>query len=65
MPCVGEHGAVTDLLRVEQIETKQVLFVEVNFKLERRSFSCHLIVLMSDAQIAMIERAIDAFIERF
>lgn len=62
---MGGHGAVSDLLRVEQIDTKQVLFVEVNFKLERRSFSCHLIVLMSDAQIAMIERAIDAFIERF
>ncbi|MDO9002979.1 MAG: chemotaxis protein CheC [Aquabacterium sp.] len=62
---MGGHGAVTDLLRVEQIETKQVLFVEVNFKLERHSFSCHLIILMSDTQIAMIERAIDAFIERF
>ncbi|MBC7699557.1 chemotaxis protein CheC [Aquabacterium sp.] len=62
---MGNHGAVTDLLRVGQIETKQVLFVEVNFKLERRSFSCHLIILMSDTQIAMVERAIDAFIERF
>lgn len=62
---MGEHGAVTTLLRADDIETEQALFVEVNFKLERHSFSCHLIILVSDAQIATMERAIDAFIERF
>lgn len=62
---MGEHGPASTLLQADQIETRYALFVEVNFTLERRSFHCHLIILMPDAQIALMERAVDAFIDRF
>lgn len=62
---MGTHGPSWSLLQAEQITTEYALFVEVNFTLERHSFHCHLIILMSDAQIALIERAVNAFIDRF
>lgn len=62
---MGDHGPVSSLLQAEQITTEYALFVEVNFTLERHSFHCNLIILMSDAQIALVERAINAFIDRF
>lgn len=62
---MGDHGPVSSLLQAEQITTEYALFVEVNFTLERHSFHCHLIILMSAAQIALVEQAINAFIDRF
>jgi len=62
---MGEHGPVSSLLQAEQIKTEYALCVEVNFRLERHSFCCHLIILMPDAQIVRVERAVNAFIDRF
>ena len=62
---IGEHAPASALLRDAQIDTQYALFVEVNFTLEKHRFHCHLIILMPDAQIAMMERAVNAFIERF
>ena len=62
---MGERGPVVALFKAERIVVDNALFVEVNFKLERHTFSCHLIILMPDVQINVMEHAIDAFIERF
>ncbi len=62
---LGEHSSVLSLLQQERVIVDQALFVEVNFKLEKRSFACHLVILMPDGEIASIARAVDVFLKSF
>lgn len=43
---------------------KRALLVEVNFRLETRSFSCHLIALLPDSESAALAAVVDNFLEK-
>lgn len=51
------------LLRVEDVSWRSALLVEVNFRLEQRSFACHLVILMAEAEIRIMAEALDHFLE--
>ncbi|TVO58650.1 hypothetical protein [Denitromonas halophila] len=53
---------VGSLLDVSRMDSPCALFVEVNFSLEKRSFACHLIMLLPEDQILVLRDAIDRFL---
>jgi chemotaxis protein CheC len=53
------------VVRGEEMRAACALFMEVNFHLERRSFACHLIMLMPEEEIAAIGDAVDRFMENY
>lgn len=54
-----------DLLQSSDISWKTALLVEVNFRLEQRSFACHLVMLMPENEVAALAAALDRFLEDF
>lgn len=61
----ADRVSAADLIRAEEVKSTCALFLEVNFKLEQRSFACHLIMLMPEAEIVSVGAAVDRFIESF
>lgn len=53
------------LLNSSDISWKTALLVEVSFSLEKRSFACHLVMLMPEGEIAALARALDRFLEEY
>ncbi|MBI2309175.1 MAG: chemotaxis protein CheC [Rhodocyclales bacterium] len=53
------------LLQAEALPWKTALLVEVNFRLEQRSFACHLVMLMPENEVAALAAALDRFLESF
>lgn len=53
------------LLRDEKVNWDTALLVEVNFRLEQRVFSCHLVMLMPEDEVAALTGALDRFLEDF
>lgn len=53
------------LLRVEDVSWRSALLVEVNFRLEHRSFACHLVILMAEEEIRTMAEALDHFLEAY
>lgn len=51
------------LIQVETVAERFALLVEVCFGLEKRVFRCHLVMLMPEAAIDSLGRALDRFIE--
>ncbi len=51
------------LLRAEDVSWSSALLVEVNFRLEKRSFACHLVILMAEEEIRAMGDALDRFLE--
>ena len=62
---MAEHVPANKLFSPEEIGTSCALFIEVNFALESRNFSCHLIVLLPEQEISILAQAVDQFIEKF
>lgn len=60
---LADHVPLEKLLRVGEVPWRTALLVEVNFSLERRSFACHLIILMSEDEIRAVVEALDRFLE--
>ena len=54
-----------NLLQTRDISWESALFVEVNFRLEKHSFACHLVMLMPEQEVAMLAVALDCFLENF
>lgn len=54
-----------NLLRDEKVDWDTALLVEVNFRLEQRSFSSHLVMLMPEREVAALAGALDRFLENF
>ncbi len=53
------------LLRSEDLSWSTALLVEVNFRLEQRSFACHLVILMAQEEIRVMALALDRFLETY
>lgn len=60
---MATKAEVGRLLDVERMDSPCALFVEVNFSLEKRSFACHLVMLLPEDQILVLRDAIDRFPE--
>jgi len=60
---MADRVPVDALLQGAAIGTPCALFVEVNFRLERRSFASNLVVLMPEEEILVIRAALDRFLE--
>ena len=60
-----DRTPVEALLRAQDVSWRSALLVEVNFRLEQRSFACHLTVLMPEAEIQAVAQALDRFLEDF
>ncbi len=54
---------VSDLLDPELLGWTHALLIEVNFKLEERGFSCHLVMLMPEESIEMMRGVLDQLLE--
>ena len=62
---IGEKIPVETLLRPEKLSWSHALLMEVNFRLEERKFTAHLVMLMPEEAIDRMRGVIDAFIESF
>lgn len=51
------------LLQDNPVPWTAALLVEVNFRLEKRSFACHLVILMPEDEIKVLMLAVDRFLE--
>ncbi len=62
---MAERVPIEALLAGDGIEWQCVLLVEVNFRLEGRSFACHLLILLSGEDLGSLRDALDRFLEAF
>lgn len=62
---LADHVPMSDLLTIGNVSWQNALLVEVNFRLEKRSFACHLIMLMAEEEIKALAAALDRFLETF
>lgn len=62
---VGIGKPIEDLLYRREREWDQCLLIEVNFCLEEGDFSCHLVMLMSEASIEQLRSGLIEFMESY
>ncbi len=62
---VGIDKPLTELLYSRDREWDQCLLIEVNFCLEEGDFSCHLVMLMSEASIGQLRSGLIEFMESY
>ncbi len=60
---MARGGSVQDLLNPEMLGWEYALLVEVNFSLEARGFSCHLVLLMPETSIDLMREVLDRMLE--
>lgn len=60
---MADRVPVAELLAAADVATPCALFVEVNFRLESRSFACHLVMLMPEEEILVMRNALDRFLD--
>ena len=60
---MADRMSVQHLFSVKDISWHNALLVEVNFRLEQRSFACHLVILLAETEIAAMAEALDRFLE--
>lgn len=53
------------LLLYGDVSWRNSLLVEVNFRLEQRSFACHLVMFMPEHEVAALAAALDRFLGNF
>lgn len=54
---------LAELLKLSHVSWNAALMVEVNFRLELRSFACHLVLLLPDQEVLALAAALDRFLE--
>jgi chemotaxis protein CheC len=62
---MADRVPVEAMLRAEDVSWRNALLVEVNFRLEGRSFACHLVILMPEDEIRSMAGALDRFLEAY
>ena len=58
-----DSAPLENLLETSEISWDKALLVEVSFRLEHRSFACHLVMLMPDSELTVLAQALDRFLE--
>ena len=56
---------IEDLLTSCDISWDTALLVEVSFRLEQRSFACHLVMLLPESEVTELAKALDRFLEEY
>lgn len=59
---MASHLPIEELLKAHEVSWKNALLVEVNFSLEERDFACHLLMLMTEAEIHSLAASLDNFL---
>lgn len=54
---------IKEMMKVSDASWQHALLVEVNFQLEKRSFACHLIILMPEHELKTLAGKLDHFLE--
>jgi len=62
---MADRVPVEAMLRAEDVSWRNALLVEVNFRLEGRSFACHLVILMPEEEIRLMAGALDRFLAAY
>jgi len=62
---IGHRIEIGRVMAEEQMSWDQALLIEINYRLEKRSFTCDLLLLMPDDAIRAIIAAVDRFMENF
>lgn len=60
---LGQHVPVDRLFTRHNMSWEMALSVEINYRLEKRSFNCDLLLLMPDFSIDYLARRLDEFLE--
>lgn len=60
---MADSVPLANLLQGQSVPWQTALLLEVNFRLEQRSFACHLGMLMPDSEVAALAAALDHFLE--
>ena len=58
-----DSAPLARLLETSEVSWDTALLVEVSFRLENRSFACHLVMLMPDSELAILAEALNRFME--
>lgn len=56
---LGDEVGLAAMLRQGSMEWADALLLEVNFRLEPRNFSCHLVLLLPEESIEVLRQALD------
>lgn len=62
---MADRVPIKEMMQVDNVPWQHALLVEVNFQLEKRSFACHLIILMPEEELVKFAAALDVFLESF
>jgi len=62
---MADHVPVSGILKINDVPWECTLLVEVNFRLEKPGFACHLIILMPENELKALTGKIDRFMEAF
>lgn len=60
---IAENISAKSLFSSDNVQWDYALQVEVNFKLEKRNFISHLVILMAEDAIASLKHSLDVFLE--
>ncbi|MBI3140969.1 MAG: hypothetical protein HYZ19_03795 [Rhodocyclales bacterium] len=60
---MADSVPIQALFKAEDVPWDNALLVEVNFRLDQRSFACHLVILMPESEIRAMAAALDRFLE--
>ena len=59
---IAANVPIESVLQPSSLPWRAALLVEVNFRLENREFTCHLLMLMPEDSIEQMKRALDHFL---
>ena len=62
---IADQIPVEELLPAGSMDWRNALLVEVNFRLEQRSFACHLVILMIEGDIKSLVDSLDRFLAAY
>ena len=62
---MADRVPIIEMMMVNDAAWQHALLVEVNFQLEKRSFACHLVILMPEHDLKTFAVELDRFLEAF
>lgn len=60
---MADRVPINEMMKASNASWEYALLVEVNFQLEKRSFACHLIILMPEHELKTFAGELDRFLE--
>ena len=62
---IGDRMPASDIVRAADVRLDWALYMDVNFKLERHSFGCDLVILVPESEVKALTEAVARFVESF